>query len=88
MRIKCDECGHIEPKREMTEALIGMPCPDCGADMMTRQDYDAGMKMFEVIKMLEALGLAKMVDGPTEGSIAINPHAGSLTITPSKLNRS
>lgn len=85
MRVKCDACGHTEPHHELTEALIGIRCPDCGADMMTRQDYEDGIRMFETIKMLESLGLAKLVDAPTENSVSINPHAGSVTITPSNI---
>lgn len=84
MRVKCDACGHTEPHYELTEALIGIKCPDCGADMMTRKDYEDGVRMFEVLKMLEGIGLAKLVDEPTEDSFSINPHGGSLTITPPK----
>lgn len=82
MNLLCDACGEQQPVEALTEALVGTPCPRCNANMLTQQDYDDGRKMFEAIKVLEALGLAKLMPERTAETFGINPHGGKLTITP------
>jgi predicted RNA-binding Zn-ribbon protein involved in translation (DUF1610 family) len=49
-RLHCDECGYdLECKQPFTANLIGTPCPECGANMLTRQDYERTIKMFAAV---------------------------------------
>ena len=40
--IKCDnpECGWADKTMELGEDHIGMPCPKCGQNLLTQEDYD------------------------------------------------
>ena len=80
----CDEatCDHREEIEALTEDLIGKECPKCGADLLTREDYEVGKRMQAAIDVLRDLGIAK---GATEGGgdvlMSVNPHAGELNIS-------
>lgn len=79
--LHCDAegCGHEEPIPAMDAAYIGKPCPKCGANLLTKEDFDSA-------KMLEAAaGLFNAIVGPIEPSgnaipVSINPHAGDWNI--------
>lgn len=84
MNLICDEptCDHKEDVGALSEDMIGKPCPKCGSDLLTRQDYEEGLKCQAVIGMLKAAGLAKdPVDGEDGVKMSINPHAGTLNIS-------
>lgn len=49
-QLHCDACHYDMPRKQaFTEGLIGMPCPVCSADMLTRADYDKTLRMFRHI---------------------------------------
>ncbi|MCW2275107.1 hypothetical protein GJ654_10265 [Rhodoblastus acidophilus] len=49
-QLHCDACGYDLPEPQpFTEALIGTPCPKCGADMLTESDFNATMKLFRSV---------------------------------------
>lgn len=46
-RLHCDACGYDLPEKQpFTSELIGTPCPKCGADMLTREDFLKTLNMF------------------------------------------
>lgn len=50
-KLHCDNpsCGHDLPEAlPISEALIGYPCPKCGSDMLTRQDYNAAIQLMRI----------------------------------------
>jgi hypothetical protein len=47
-----DGCGHVEPVEEVTEAHIGMPCPRCGASMLSKDEYEGTRALAVVISAL------------------------------------
>lgn len=79
----CDAaaCDHREDVEALTEDLIGKACPKCGADLLTREDFEAGKRMQAMIDLLKAAGIAK--DASEEGGtlMTVNPHAGGLNIS-------
>lgn len=55
-KLHCDACGYNLPERSaFTPALIGTPCPKCGADMLTRRDYESTRKGLRLIDLLNRL---------------------------------
>lgn len=84
--LKCDAegCDHLETIEGLTEDLIGKPCPKCGADLLTREDYEEGMKIEVMMKMLKAMGLA--VEVPASGDmdglalLTVGTHNGETNI--------
>jgi uncharacterized C2H2 Zn-finger protein len=52
-QLHCDACGHDMPGPvAFTSDLIGTPCPKCGADMLTRKDYDHALLTFSAFDWL------------------------------------
>lgn len=80
--LKCDRpgCPHNE-SIELSPKLIGKPCPLCGADLLTAEDYAATVSQLELFAALNIVAKphagAKLVEG---SRISINPHAGVLNI--------
>lgn len=67
------------------EEDIGRPCPKCGANLLTREDFEAAKPFAEMMRAFEAAGLVKPVslgDPVPEGDavISINHHAGDINI--------
>jgi hypothetical protein len=84
MNLICDEptCDHKEDVGALSEDMIGKPCPKCGANLLTREDYEEGLKYQAVLELLKSAGLAKdPVDGDEGALISVNPHAGTLNIS-------
>jgi len=82
-KLKCDapDCDHIEKISEITAAMIGKPCPKCGASLLTTEDFIAGKTL---VASLEAVaGILFPVDPTTQTKIStmsLNPHNGGMTI--------
>jgi hypothetical protein len=76
-----DECGHVEAIDELTADLIDKPCPICGANLLTADDYAAGKVLRATLASFQTLGLIKIGE-PTgaKSSVSLNPHAGSIKI--------
>lgn len=83
-QLKCDApgCGHVEQVAEMTADLIGKPCPSCGANLLTQEDYEAGQAMLDVLKVFDVLGAFAPPGTVKEGvtRVSVNPHAGGMNI--------
>lgn len=88
-RLHCDACGYDLPgKLAFTERLIGFECPECGANMLTRRDYDATVKLFRVVDIINKIG--RIIGLGTERppakavSLGVKMHDGAVEITPRK----
>jgi hypothetical protein len=82
--LKCDApgCVHQETVDGFHEAYIGKPCPVCGSNLLTREDYEAAKVQGTVIDLLnDILEIHDDADLGERQRISINPHAGDLHIT-------
>lgn len=89
--LNCDApgCGHVEPVREITEAMVGMPCPKCGADLLTMEDWRGWQAHRAVLQAAEAL--SKQIGEGDGMMLSLRYHNGAVRIeadgqdvTPSK----
>lgn len=56
-KLHCDACGYDMPEPvAFTAELIGTPCPKCGADMLTRADFEKTKKLFRIVDRINAVG--------------------------------
>ena len=82
--LQCDAegCGHIESIDSLTREMIGKPCPLCGADMLTEDDYQAGLKIEGMMDLMVSLGLATSEENATKDhvKVEINPRGGELNL--------
>lgn len=78
-RLKCDTCGHTGEEVELTEALVDTPCPKCGANMLTRGDYESSKLMHDLamplLRMLGATPPPADYEGPV---LAVNLTHGTV----------
>lgn len=83
--LKCDAegCDHKESVSEITADLIGKPCPKCGANLLTKDDFESGQNLVEVINAFNKI--FGPVDVPEDAAkdalkVSLNPHNGGITI--------
>jgi predicted RNA-binding Zn-ribbon protein involved in translation (DUF1610 family) len=82
-QLHCDSCGHDLPfKQEFTESLIGTPCPACGADMLTRDDYKKTLRLFAGINFINRWFGWLGSESPKAGDrqVAMKMHGETLTV--------
>ena len=86
--LNCDnpDCGHVEHVGEIREAHVDMPCPVCGENLLTREDW-IGWKPYQAV-MKASEELARKAGGqgggaPTEMRVGL--HDGRTTITIDRL---
>lgn len=75
--LHCDApgCGYVSPEAlPWGEGLIGLPCPKCGANLLTRADYSRTERMMRVVDFLNR------IFGPIFGRRDTPPDAASLSI--------
>ena len=53
--LKCDadDCSHVEVVGIITAEMVDMPCPKCGANLLTSEDWESwqGMRLlFDAVK--------------------------------------
>ena len=53
--LHCDNCHHEEPVDRFHKGLIGTPCPKCGANMLTHQDYKKSKRVLLILSVLSTL---------------------------------
>lgn len=85
--LKCDAvgCDHVEEIEALTEDLIGKPCPKCGADLLTREDYTQGAALEAMMNAL-LKGIPAVKPGPGIVQVNVGVHDGEFTmrVKPSK----
>ena len=83
--LKCDNeaCGIRHVVGTITEAMIGMPCPECGSDLLTKADWDFHLAAVRPgLAVMIALGLGEPADEdtPEEMRMTVQSHNGELRI--------
>lgn len=89
MYLKCDAvgCDHVEfHEGHITLGMIGKECPKCGANLLTEEDYYAGLELEQYLELLDSLGLVKLLGVNEEipdgySRVGINPHKGKINVT-------
>ena len=85
-QLHCDACDLTLPGSiALSEALIGTPCPHCGADMLTRKDYESTRRMLRIVDLLNAIfGPLFGKEEPTRpgdtGPVTVRCHGNTTTI--------
>ena len=85
--LKCDRkgCDHTQEVTDITEELVGTPCPKCGDNLLTEADYRVWRRLWRIIRVFQWLRLLKPAD-PTKplpkGSVemSFHHHKGKTTI--------
>jgi len=87
--LKCDaeSCDHIETVPAISREFIGMPCPKCGANLLTDKDCEDWLAAIQPgIDVMKAVGL--FVDGTPEGQpvnrVRVHLHDCTMTVSPIK----
>lgn len=79
--LNCDnpDCGHVEHVGTITADMIDMPCPKCGENLLTAEDFEG----WEVVKMLmdAAQSVVGDVDDGDPVEMRVKLHEGTLDIT-------
>jgi hypothetical protein len=72
--LKCDakDCNHLEEIDAILETDIGKPCPLCGANLLTAEDFAGFMEMVPAIE--EARRIGELSDEPIEAIVSIGFH--------------
>lgn len=82
--LSCDvvDCDHREDVDDILESDIGKPCPKCGANLLTAEDFEVFDKQFKpAMEMMKTLGLLADPGSGADGKLlSINYHAGTTTI--------
>ena len=81
--LKCDAdgCGHEETIDEIKASHIGTPCPKCGANLLTEEDYKNSLRLLAIARCInEIVGPVKTDPNANGSLISFNPHGDSLTI--------
>jgi hypothetical protein len=82
--LQCDAhgCDYRETVDEILEDQIDKPCPNCGASLLTRADYDVYVARFKpMLDAMKVLGLAVDPAPGAEGRrVSIHYHDGATTI--------
>ena len=84
--LNCDApgCGHVEQVSEITEAHVGMACPVCGANLLTREDWEGWQPIRAAMRAAEALSARLGLDQAGVCGEAVETrvrlHGGKTTI--------
>lgn len=82
--LKCDAdgCDYVEEIGRLERDMIGKECPFCGANMLTEEDFQHGLKVEGMIALMQALGIATDEAGATKAhfKVEINPRGGELNL--------
>lgn len=59
--LACDApgCDVRVPIETFSAEHIGRPCPECGASLLTREDYEDALPTFQMLEALTRAGLAR-----------------------------
>lgn len=79
--LKCDAegCDHQE-RAQISREHIGRPCPKCGANLLTEEDYLMGASLQAASDFFERE--MPIPEGADTGVVSVNPHGNTITITP------
>lgn len=79
--LRCDAagCDHVEMVGTITGDMVGMPCPACGANLLTEQDWKQWASFVAVLNAVQALIPEGSGGAPIKTSVHI--HEGKVTMT-------
>ncbi|WP_422073918.1 hypothetical protein [Tranquillimonas rosea] len=80
--LKCDAagCDHVEDVDQITEDHVGMPCPKCGANLLTEEDWAEWKPMQALISAMERAGYARPDPGEQTVAMRVGVHGKKTTI--------
>ena len=68
--IICDNCGHKEATSiENLEHYVGRACPNCGAELLSADDFNEFINAMQGFKLAEQMIENGMLDNMTESEI-------------------
>lgn len=84
IRIKCDAapCDYQETITEIVASDVGKPCPQCGNNLLTDEDYIAAKGYLAAMQAMNDV-FEIPADAPVDPNpllVSVNPHAGDVTI--------
>jgi predicted RNA-binding Zn-ribbon protein involved in translation (DUF1610 family) len=79
--LKCDACEWEKPVT-LSREWIDMPCPKCGANLLTEGDYKAGERLINLVNMVNRILGPLFGKENAEGGkpVRINPRERKTTI--------
>lgn len=80
--IKCDACDYKDMTVKMEEypQYLDKPCPECGANLLTKADYNTLKALIRLTKVLNFIFPSKKTDENAEPIILKGTANGSGTI--------
>jgi hypothetical protein len=74
IRIICDApgCGYESVEQNVSAAFIGRPCPNCGANLLTEEDYAAALRLFALTAAINA-GIGPLAYSGEVPTVSVNP---------------
>lgn len=76
--LKCDAegCSHIEDVEGLTQEMVGRPCPKCGESLLTQEDFDGSVEVFQLFETLK--GAVEMLKGAGLASDKVEDLSGEV----------
>lgn len=67
--LKCDNCDYSENVEKITENYINKPCPKCGENLLTQDDYDNQSFIMAMMKFVNKLHIPNKNNNPVKATI-------------------
>lgn len=82
MSLKCDEpnCNVEIDCPDYGPQYIDTPCPECGANLLTKEDFDDAEPMRLMFAILEKAGLTKDSAAKDAVEVRFNQHNGKTAL--------
>jgi len=83
LQCDADGCDHKEFVETITEDMIGKECPECGANLLTEDDFKMFEPLMQTKKILQELGLVADENTPElveRCAISVHCHKNTVTI--------
>jgi len=58
-----DDCRHTEDVEIIDETMIGKPCPKCGSNLLTKEDFIGFLAIYPKIQEMEAAAVEALAVG-------------------------
>lgn len=80
--LKCDAdgCDHVEAVGTITQAMVDMACPKCGANLLTMEDWLAWEPIQQVMRAFEGLNLSGVASVNDKLAMRVGLHGSKTTI--------
>lgn len=80
--LKCDsqDCDHVEQVGIITADMIDMPCPKCGANLLTAEDWEAWQPFSEMLGLVSDLTASSPTSDKPKVAMCVGLHGKKTTI--------